>query len=471
MKKICILFLSSIFIFQLSYSQCDSWTGLTNEDEITGWHSIYRQALKAEDYNTAFEYWQKAFNAAPSADGNRDFHFTDGVKLFTHKMKNATSDDEKKMYKAKILSLYDDCVSCYKARSVKLTKCATDSCYDGRIGYVLGRKGFDMYYNLNSPYSQNFSVFSEAVEKAGNGTEYIVLTPFASITVYQFSKEQITKEEARDIHTALNKIADYNIENNAKYSAYYKQAKDAMNAQFAQIERQIFDCEYFKAKLRPEYEANPENPEIIKQTLAILKGQGCDLSDPLVAELDVKWKKYASAENDRIMREFEETNPGVKANRLYKEEKFSEAIDEYKKAIELESDAGKQAGYYFSIASIEFRKMSSYQSARANARKAANLRPGWGAPYSLIGDMYAKSARNCGDSWNQRLAILAALDKYSYAKSIDPNPDMVTDVNRKLGIYRQSMPNQEDGFMRGFKKGQTATVGCWIGETVKVRFK
>ena len=244
-----------------------------------------------------------------------------------------------------------------------------------------------------------------------------------------------------------------------------------MNGQFAQIERYIFDCEYFKNKLRPEYEANPDDPEVIKKTLAILKGQDCDLTDPFVAELDAKWKEYATEENARIQEEFEAANPAVKAKRLYDEEDFEGACQEYEKAIEMEADDEKKASYYFSLASIQFRKMSSYQTARANARKAAGLKADWGRPYSLIGDMYAKTARSCGDSWNQRLAILAALDKYRYAKSIDSDQELIDDVNRKIGIYRQSMPDQEDGFMRGFKAGQTAKVGCWIGETVKVRFK
>ena len=87
----------------------------------------------------------------------------------------------------------------------------------------------------------------------------------------------------------------------------------------------------------------------------------------------------------------------------------------------------------------------------------------------LIGDMYGSSARSCGDSWNQRLAILAAMEKYRYAKSIDS--EVADDANSRLSKYAASMPSIEDGFQRGIKEGQTVTVGCWIGESVKVRYK
>jgi len=79
----------------------------------------------------------------------------------------------------------------------------------------------------------------------------------------------------------------------------------------------------------------------------------------------------------------------------------------------------------------------------------------------LIGDLYAISARNCGDSWNQRLAIIAAMDKYNYAKSVDPS--LADEANKKVGKYRASLPDSNEGFMRGVKAGDSQKVGCWIG--------
>ena len=121
------------------------------------------------------------------------------------------------------------------------------------------------------------------------------------------------------------------------------------------------------------------------------------------------------------------------------------------------------------MASIQFRKLSQYSDARRSALKAAELREGWGRPYLLIGDMYAKSSRKCGDDWNQRLAVLAAIEKYRYAKNVDSS---VTDeANNKIGIYSKSKPTQDMGFMRGKKEGDALTVSCWIGETVRLDYQ
>ena len=97
------------------------------------------------------------------------------------------------------------------------------------------------------------------------------------------------------------------------------------------------------------------------------------------------------------------------------------------------------------------------------------MKPGWGRPYMLIGDMYASSARNCGDSWNQRLAIIAAIDKYNYARSLDS--EVADEARERVGKYNGSLPELADGHMRGKNAGDSVKVGCWIGETVKVKFK
>jgi len=203
--------------------------------------------------------------------------------------------------------------------------------------------------------------------------------------------------------------------------------------------------------------------------LGLLKKRGCDTSDPFVAELDVKWGKYAAAENAKIQAEFEANNPAVMAKKLYDQGDYKGAIKKYDEAIAEEADDEKKASYLFSKASIQFRKLKQYSTARNTAYKAAKLKPGWGRPYMLIGDMYASSARSCGDSWMQRLAIIAAIDKYNYAKSTDA--EMADEAKTRVSKYYGSLPELADGHMRGVKKGAKVKVGCWIGETVTVRFK
>lgn len=465
-----IYILSGIIFWTGSLSaQCENWTGTPQEDEASGHHSIYREALKKEDWGTAFEYWQKAFDIAPAADGKRDYHYMDGVKIYKNFFTNEADAAKKEEYKNKVDELYAQAISCYESRSIILSKCGdSDECYQKRIGYINGRHASDMFYTLNAPYSQNLEMIDNAFANSGNDTEYIVFDPLARIVAYQFQKEKMDKATALAYFKKMEEIAEYNIVNNEKLGANYEQAWMAAKSQYRPIEKDIFDCDYFKPSLEEEFRDDPTDPDNVKSVLVRLKRRGCPETDPLVVEVDTEWKKYAAKVNAERQAEFEANNPGMLARKMYDDGDFEGAVAKYQEAIGAESDPSKKAGYLLGLASIKFRKLSQYGEARRLAKEAAGLRPNWGKPFMLIGDMYAKSARSCGDSWNQRLAIIAAMDKYNHAKSIDPA--VAGDASNRVGRYASSLPAKDEGFMRGLKTGDSASVGCWIGETVKVRF-
>lgn len=460
MRKISHLLFAVLTIAITTFStneltaQCGTFADSPDESKGLEAHVLYRDAVKAKNFTDALPNWKVAYDIAPAADGKRPFHFTDGRAIYMDMYKNESNEEKKKEYAATVLRLYDEQIACYGE--------------EGEAARLLGRKAFDMFYTLRSPYQDVRDVLKEAIDKGGNSAEYITFVPYATVVEYLFTNEKMEKEEARAVYTQLNEIADYNIANAKKYNEEYEQAKGSMNGIFARIENYIFDCAYFVDKLRPEYEANPEDPTTIEGMIRTLKKRGCEETEPMLVELEGKWAKYAAAENARRQAEFEANNPGMMAKKMYDQGDYSGAIAKYKEAISEEVDPSKQAGYWFSIASIQFRKQKSYSAARTSARKAGELRPGWGRPYMLIGDMYGSSARNCGDAWGQRLAILAAVDKYSYAKSIDP--EVAADARQRIGKYSASFPEKQEGFMRGVKAGQTQKVGCWIGESVKVRF-
>ena len=459
-----------LFIGTTTTAQYATWVGSQFEEEATDAHSIYRQALKAKDWVVAFENWEKVYEMAPAADGKRDYHFIDGVKLYVHKYQNEADAAKKKEYVDVINRLYDEAVEAYETRAIKPSSCGDNAdCYEKKIGYVYGRKAYDMFYSLNSPYSKNLAVYDQALEKAGNDVEYTVFDPIATIVVYQFQKQKLTKEQVLDYHSTMEGIAAYNLENNQRLGSYYDQAWKAAKSKFAPIETEIFDCDYFKPIYEKMYNENPEDMDQLKNLVGLLKKRNCDEADPLLVKLETTWQTYAAKINAERQAEFEANNPSFLAKKMYDAGDFDGAIKKYDEAIASEEDADKKASYLFSKASIEFRKLKRYSTARASAYEAAKLRPGWGRPYMLIGDMYGSSARNCGDDWNQRLAIIAAIDKYNYAKSIDA--EVAEEAKSRVSKYYASLPEKSEGFMRGVKEGQSQKVGCWIGETVKARFR
>lgn len=442
------------------FAQCGTFVDSGNEQEGLEAHNLYRDAVKAKDFEGAYENWQKAYSIAPAANGKNHLHYSDGRKIMKNKFEKATDDAGKTEAVNMILKLYDQQIECYGQK--------------GQDSYLLGRKAYNMFYYYKKFIGENADqqisdILKMTVDKAGNNIEDILLVPYASVTVNLFAAEKVDKAGARAIHKQLNEIADHNIANNAKTADRFTAAKASMNGTFAKIEGHIFDCDYFVAKVRPTYDANPDDPENIEELIRTLKRRGCDASEPLLAELEGKYKKYADAENAKRRAEWQANNPVAMAKKLKDAGDFAGAIAKYQEAIDQAATPEEQAPYYLRIAQIEYSENGNYSKARSLAKKAAGMKSNWGSPYLMLGDIYARMSKRCKDDWNTRLAILAALDKYYKAKSVDPSVE--ADARKRINTYSAAKPEKQEGFMRGVTAGQVVSCGCGVGESVKVSFK
>ncbi|HQU59188.1 MAG TPA: hypothetical protein PLU64_08330, partial [Saprospiraceae bacterium] len=440
---------------------CATWNNSPKKEEAENAHVLYRGVVKGkevadleklgeQEFNLAYNNWKKAYDIAPAADGQRPSHYSDGRDLVRVKYNKATDPAVKKELADFILRLYDEQIKCYKNEA-----------------FLLGRKGFDMFYMPEFGYRQEtYNVLKEALEKGGNETEYIVMEPLSQILVYFFKNQMVSQKETQDMYNKMSEIVDYNIEKNERYGKYFEATKLRMDNYFKEIEDEVFDCAYFKTKLLPDYEKNPEDLKVVQYTYVKLKQQGCDTTEAIMQELKGKYEVLAKSINDSLEIVRRQQNPCYDASQLQQEGEYSRALARYEDCLKSTDDPESKAQVYYSIASIRLYRLSQESAAISAARQAATLKPGWGRPYIIIGDAYAKMGRGC-DDWNSRLAILAAMDKYSYAKAIDSDSDLASDANKRLGQYRDAMPERQEGFMRGVKEGQTVTVGCGIGETVK----
>ena len=323
--KTALLVVLTATISQLSFAQCETWAGAANEDHLTSQHSVYRSFVKTKNFADAFEPWKEVYEAAPAADGLRDFHYMDGIKIYKDLWEKETDETKKGAHVAKILGFYDEVIKCYQNRGIKI-KANTDEAYNAKVADLYSRKAYSMYYEFRSPYSETFEALQYALEIGGLESPYTVVTPYANITVYQFLKEQISKEDARAAHDEMIKVCDHNINNGHEYAQYYQQAKDAMLGEFKKIQYQIFDCAYFQEEWRPDYEDNKDDPSYAKELYQRLKARGCEDGDPFMDELKEKWEKYATEENARRRAEFEANNPGIQARQAYEAGAFDGAI-------------------------------------------------------------------------------------------------------------------------------------------------
>lgn len=445
--------------------QCNNWNDSPQKEEAENSHVIYRPYLKDKtpqqvaelaesDFEIAFRNWEKAYNIAPTADGQRPTHFIDGRTFYQALILKTDDEEKKKEYAENLVRLYDEEMECFPSSR----------------GFLLGRKAFDMFYSPAFGYSiETFNVLKESIDVNGKGSEYIVLAPLGELLKYLYQTDQIAKETVQELYQVGMEIADHNIEEGGTYKAYFESGKANMMASMAEIESEVFDCAYFKDQLLPKFEENRDDWEVVSYIWRKLTDQGCEESDPDLAELKATQERmYAEiqAEEERKRREQDPCFDGVK---LQEEGNYQRALARYRECLETTEDTEVRAQVLYAMAFIQTWKTGQLGAARENARAAASLKPNWGKPYIIIGDIYAKLGRSGCDDWNSRLAVLAAIDKYSYAKSIDSS--VSGEANSRIANYNGSLPEQQEGFMRGVSAGQQVTVGCGIGETVTVRFQ
>ncbi len=454
-----ILLLASVLIASTAFSQgCQGWGKGKDSLAAIQNHVLYRDYVKAKNYEEAFPLWQKVFLAAPSGS---EKHFIDGVKIYKDKIEKETDEAKKAEYTDMVYKLFDQRIECF-----------------GKRGAILGRKGYNMFY-MGADEKDVFATFKESIETEGNKTKDFLLVPFASNTVDMYRNKNIDKTEARAVHAKMMAIVDHNIANNEKKAAKFEKAKAGITEQFTVIERNIFDCDYFKADIIAKYEADKNNPEVYRAVYQELVRAGCTESEPVVAEIKAKDKSRVDAVNAENRAKQAAINAAKtpkltptanKAKEAYDAGNYAEAVRLYAQAANEATDPARKGKYYYAAAQTSAYKTKKYSEARKYAKQAIPHMPGSGKPYMLIGNIYAAGASRCAtktDDWGSRLAYLAAIDKWYKAKSVDPS--LAGEVQSKIAKYASYKPTKEQAFQRSLKDGQSTNVGCWIGESVTIK--
>ena len=175
---------------------------------------------------------------------------------------------------------------------------------------------------------------------------------------------------------------------------------------------------------------------------------------------------------DRIVEKYVNLDQSPRSNVSYaylqlKKGNETKALEYFKKAVDLETDAYKKADILLTIAKL-MKNKGRFSEARSYANQALQSRSSLGEAYLLIAQMYASSANTCGGGnvFRTRMVYQAALAKAQRAKAVDPGISSLAD--RFIRSYASKAPSTEDVFVEGLTPGSSYSLGCWIGESVRV---
>lgn len=427
--KATLLFIS-VFVFTASTVTAQEEAKFGKDSvECLKQTSLYREYYKQKNYADAYKFWLWAFQNCPRSSKNL---YLDGVEIFKDRI-------EREKDAAKKEQLIDSLILIYDLR-VK---------YFGEEGTVLGRKGVDMAKLAPKRKKETFDVLKKSFELEGKNT-FLGGLQYLFFTGNELMKEgAITKDEMIDLYERISDVL-----NSKPDDASTKSVRDYID----QLVGPILDCTSLIELYTPKVSAAPNDSALLKKVLKYLDSKKCN-DAPLYETAAVslyKIKPTASAAASLAKMKLAKSNE-------------NEAVKYLKEAIDLETDAATKADLLYLLAQVQGLNLKQYSEARANAQKAASLKPNWGDPYILIGDLYLSTSQSCGDNdCNKNFGYWAAADKYSYAKSIDPS---VADVaGKKLATANNYFPKTSECFFINVTEGTSVTVGGWIGESTKARF-
>lgn len=418
-------------------------------------YSLYREfkkqgdnqedlATKIKYYKDAYKGWKYIYLNAPSA---RETPHLDGYDIYEAYADAATDEAVKSAYTDSMLAVYDIRLHCF-----------------GETADLTMRKAFAWYSNNNKGNEEYvFNLFNKTVDlfDSEEGTSKLEISPaflapwmIMAIKANKTAKA-IDEEAVFDIFDQINEIADHNMATGNSAGKY----KGAADKCFEYMDKYGYlDPETIGAMAEKKYNANPTDLATQVKTYKMLKA--AKLYDhPIFFE--VAEKVYQQQPNSALAT--------FLAKRASSNGNYTTAIQYMQEANEAETDASAKADNLLTIAQF-YQAKGDYSSARSYANKAADMRPGWGDPYILIGRLYASSGSKCGSGtgWDSQVVVWAAMDMWSRAKSVDPS--VADEAQKLINKYYQYMPSKSDVFLRpDISVGASYAIGCWIGVTTTVR--
>jgi tetratricopeptide (TPR) repeat protein len=399
-------------------------------------YAISHDFLKHKEFDPAMPYWKIPFDECPLISKNV---YIDGVKLYRYLIE----EEEDNLRRTELL---DTLMLIYERRIQ----------YFNEEGNVKGRQGVDLLRYGRDKIENNetaYDLLKRSLELRGVKTSDAVLASLMSCSLVLYNNGILDVGASISDYLAISSTLDKKIlEKPTKKDL--KDLKESINKNFQ--DNGPGDCDKLVEYFTPLLPDKTDDHEFLDMLYTLLKNRNCKKSDlyynTAIALNDIDSSAMLCNEIAFIANE-----KGL----------YDISIEYYKSAIELNEDITLEADYQYGIA-VCYSAMGNKQLARDYARKAISMRENWGAPYILIGQLYADSKDECGSLKLEGSIYWIAVDMFVKAKSIDPSCE--EKANSQIKKYSPYFPSKDDAFFHSVYENSSYRVGCWINETTKARF-
>lgn len=409
-------------------------------------YSLYREYYKQKLYEDALPFWRYVYNNAPAL---RKTPYINGAKIYEELAKASEDTLQKQAFLDSMFMVYDQRME-----------------YFGEEGDVLAFKALKLKKYRPEEREQYLEWITESINIAKEEAAYFILIDYMKEMTLKFARKEISEEQYDEQYNLLTSIVDFNIDNENEDADKYAERQENIDALYNNQKGRAADtCPEIISYWGEKYKTTPNDKALVKKIFNKLLRAKCK-SEPLYNELLLKlYQLEPTASRAKIL-----------AQQAYDRGDITKATSLLQEALNMEPNPTKQASLYMFLAAIERRKVDNLTvavatQARKYAKKAAELRPGWGKPYVFIGDLYASSGKLCGPGtgWDSQVVAWAAVDMWEKARDIDP--DFYSEATKSINRYAQFYPTKQEGFMKSYATGDPYKIGCWIGTNTRVRLR
>ena len=434
-----------------------------NEEDINAL-SIFSEYVKAKNYDAAFEPWMELRERSPKFNSAI---YVYGERILKHKIKNSQSD-EKVNFINDLLKLWEEKREHFPQKTplgdILAKSAQLEFDYKEELGLTSSEiyASFDIAYNedltsFNNPKNL-YTYFKLLVQLYDNNLK----SAEDLFTKYDEISEKVEKE-AKNYTNKVNKFisnSEEEITLSTKDQRRVKSYNSFLKA-YDQItkgmEKDLGDrgnCDNLIPLYENNFESNQNDGKWLSRAMNRLYGKECDDSQLFVKIVQKKNELEPNASTAYYLGTIKD-----------KQGNSSEALMFYNQAIELETDSYEKAKILFRIAT-NFRKNGLYSKARSYYMQALGFNPSMGRSYLAIAQMYASSAKNCGnDNFSQRAVYWLASREAMKASRVDGTLRSAAIKSSKN--YEAKAPQKSEIFSSG-REGEVIKISCWINRSVKV---
>jgi hypothetical protein len=400
--------------------------------------SIMSTYYKQKAYLDALPSVRKVLEICPQASKNV---YIIGEKIYRELLKNENNEAKKQGYVDTLELLLSNRLKYFADTPEEKAKITTS------LGSLIG------HYMIKDRYEEAYKMLKEVLNTYPTEFTTYELQIFMYNAKIMLQTKKINCDEMLENYFVISDlVANQDEKNKSKFEAALEKITD--------YSERCLDCEILDSVYVANFASKKSDLTWVDKGIKVLNSKKCTQGKALVMLMEERFNSKPDAETASSLGKFYVVSNKSKAE-MY-----------LNKAIELEKDSNKLAGNYIDKAKFNLSN-NQFQEAKRNAEKANAILNGDAQSLLIIGDAIAYSASSCKDlKFGGKEIYWVAVDYYQRAlNAAGDNEKVKASAQKQLNKFSAYFPEQKDLFLQSLNDGDSYQVGCWIGQSTRVRSK